>query len=106
MNVKSFIIVGLGIATLGLSLPAHADTATVISTDQSAIITGNDNTTIQSSSTFVRNRHRGSDDGSSTGTVVSHRQTSDVAGSGNYTVQDSTTTVDNDKDTRHNRRRY
>ena len=106
MNVKSFIIVGLGIATLGLSLPAHADTATVITTDQSAIITGDNNTTIQSSSTSVRNRHRGSDDGSSTGTVVNHRQTSDVAGSGNYTVQEANTTVDNDKDTRRNRRRY
>ncbi len=106
MNFKSFIIIGLGIATVGLSLPARADIATVVTTDQSAVVTGNDNTTIQSSSTFVRNRQRGNSGYDNTGTVITHRQASDVLGHGNLTVQEATTTVDNDKNTRRNYRRY
>ena len=38
MNFKSLLVVGLSVATLGLSLPAHADdTATVVDSNQNAI---------------------------------------------------------------------
>ena len=106
MNFKSLIVVGLTLATLGMSLPAHADTATVIGSDQDALVTGDGNVTGQSSSVNVRNRERGRGDGSSTGTVVNHRQTADVQGYDNVTAQDASANVDNDKDTRRNRRRY
>ena len=106
MNFKSFIVVGLTLATLGMSLPAHAgDTATIIGSDQDAVVTGNDNATGQSSSVNVRNRERGRSD-DSTGTVVNHRQTVDVLGHGNVTAQEAAANVGNNKDTRHNRRRY
>ena len=105
MNFKSLLVVGLTFATLGMSLPAHADTATVITSDQGAIITGDGNVTGQSSSVNVRNRERGQSD-DSTGTVVNHRQTADVQGHDNVTAQDASANVDNDRDTRHNRRRY
>ena len=106
MNFKSLIVVGLTLATLGMSLPAHADTATDITSDQNAIITGDGNVTGQSSSVNVRNRERGRGDGSSAGTVVNHRQTADVQGYDNVTAQEATANVDNDRDTRRNYRRY
>jgi hypothetical protein len=100
MNFKSLIIVGLGVATLGLSLPAHADTATVVTNNQDAFVTGNGNTTIQTNHTSVSNRERGSHkrNNSSTGTIVNNTQTADVAGDDNLTVQDNTTSVKNDRD--------
>ena len=106
MNFKSLIIAGLTLATLGMSLPAHADTATIIGSDQGAIITGDGNVTGQSSEVNVRNRERGRGDGSSTGTVVNHRQTADVQGHDNVTAQEATANVDNNRDTRRNYRRY
>ncbi len=106
MNFKSLIVVALSIATLGMSLPAHADTATDISIDQNAVVTGNDNVTGQSSRVNVRNREIGRGDGSSTGTVVTHRQNADVLGDGNVTAQEAATNVDNNRDNRQNRRRY
>ena len=106
MNLKSFIVIGLALATLGMSLPAHAgDGATVITGDQDAVVTGIGNVTGQSSSVNVRNRERGRSD-DSTGTVVNHRQTADVLGHGNVTAQEAAANVDNNKDTRYNRRRY
>ena len=106
MNFKSLIVVALSVATLGLSLPAHADTATDVSSDQNAVVTGNDNVTGQSSRVNVRNRELGRGDGSSTGTVVTHRQNADVLGHGNVTAQDASANVDNNRDTRRNYRRY
>ena len=106
MNFKTLVVVGLTLATLGMSLPAHADSATDITSDQNAIITGDGNVTGQSSSVNVRNRERGRGDGSSTGTIVDHRQNADVQGHDNVTAQDASANVDNDRDTRHNRRRY
>ncbi len=105
MNFKSLLVVGLGIATLGLSLPAHADTATVVTTDQTAIITGDGNVTVQSDNTSVTNRSRGTTRRvSNTGTVITKSQTADVAGDGNVTAQESTTTIRNNSSTVNGRR--
>ena len=105
MNFKSLIVVGLGVATLGLSLPAHADTGTVVTNNQDAFITGSGNTTIQSNHTSVSNRERGSRNRSSnTGTIVNNIQKVDVAGDDNLTVQDNNTNVKNDRDSSHKRR--
>ncbi len=104
MNFKSLLVVGLGIATLGLSLPAHADTATVVDVNQEAIVTGNGNVTGQSERTTVRNRETGPRRGSSTGTVVTKNQTADVAGDGNVTAQDSQTDIRNERNNSRPRR--
>jgi hypothetical protein len=100
MNFKSLIIVGLGVATLGLSLPAHADDAIVVTNNQDAFISGSGNTTIQTNHTSVSNHERGSHNrsNSSTGTIVKNTQTADVAGDDNLTIQDNNTNVKNDRD--------
>ena len=55
MNFKSIIVLGLSVATLGLSVPAHADeTATVVDSQQNAVITGDGNTTRQTNTTNVK----------------------------------------------------
>jgi hypothetical protein len=95
MNFKSILVVGLSFATIGLSLPAHADTATVISNDQSAIITGNRNTTTQNNTTSVSNSQSGRRTTSNTGTSVSSGQAIDVQGNRNTTIQNNGTTVTN-----------
>jgi hypothetical protein len=95
MNVKSIIVVGLSIATLGLSLPAHADTATVVSNNQTTIVTGNGNTTNQTNITSVRNTQTGRRTTTSTGSVVTNNQSIDVAGDNNTTNQSNTTSIRN-----------
>jgi hypothetical protein len=95
MNFKSILVVGLSFATLGLSLPAHADTATVISNDQSAIITGNRNSTYQNNTTDVSNSQTGRRTTSNTGTSISNGQAVDVQGNRNTTIQNNGTTVNN-----------
>jgi hypothetical protein len=97
MNFKSILVLGLGVATLGLSLPAHAgDTATVINSTQEAIVTGKNNQTNQSNRTSVRNSQYGRQSGA-TGTSVSNGQFADVEGKANKTNQTNSTTVDNFK---------
>ena len=93
MNFKSVIAVGFGIATIGLSLPAHADQATVIQTEQSAIVTGNRNTTNQYNNTRVSNFDRGNRDNS--GTSIGTAQRVDVLGNQNRTTQTNTTSIGN-----------
>ena len=93
MNFKSLLVVGFGIATLGLSLPAHADTATVITNDQNAVITGDKNDTTQNNSTRVKNNDRRNSD--SSGTVIDNRQNADVLGDKNKTEQNNSTDVRN-----------
>jgi hypothetical protein len=100
MNFKSLLVVGLGVATLGLSLPAHADdTATVNKTSQDAVITGNGNATSQSNDTTIRNRAAGRSTGSNTGTSNSTDQKVDVLGDGNATSQKNSTDVKNSRRT-------
>jgi hypothetical protein len=97
MNFKSILVVGLSFATIGLSLPAHADdTATVINSSQDAIVTGVDNYTTQSNTTSVENSARGRrSSGSNTGTAVTNRQSADVQGRFNDTTQVNGTQVIN-----------
>jgi hypothetical protein len=96
MNFTSLLVVGLSIATLGLSLPAHADdTATVNDTKQNAVVTGDNNFTSQHNNTSVRNRTKGGSTDSNTGTSNTTDQSVDVLGNGNTTSQDNKTTVDN-----------
>ncbi len=93
MNFKSLIAVGLGIATLAISLPAHADSATVIQTEQDAVVTGKKNITTQSNNTRVGNYERGNRDNS--GTSIGTSQRSDVFGEKNKTSQTNSTAVGN-----------
>jgi hypothetical protein len=105
MNFKSILVLGLSVATLGLSLPAHADdvagdTATVITNNQSAITTGNFNTTNQSNQTRVTNSQSGRRTPGSTGTVVNSSQAADTLGNFNYTNQENQTKVRNSQQRR------
>jgi hypothetical protein len=96
MNFKSLLVVGLGFATIGLTLPAHADdTATVVNNNQSVIVTGNGNTTNQTNITSVRNTATGRRTTSNTGSVVTNNQAIDVAGDNNTTSQSNTTSIRN-----------
>jgi hypothetical protein len=96
MNFKSILVVGLGLATIGLSLPAHAgDTTTTISNDQSSIVTGNRNNTIQKNTTGVSNIQTGRRNTSATSTSISNGQSTDIMGNRNNTYQTNGTTVNN-----------
>jgi hypothetical protein len=95
VNFKSLIVVGLGVATLGLSLPAHADDATVLNTTQDTVITGNSNTINQDSKIRVNNNSRKNRD--SAGTNVDVGQKSDVLGNRNDIQQTSDIKVRNDR---------
>jgi hypothetical protein len=98
MNFKSIIVLGLSIATLGLSLPAHAgDTATVVDSTQDVIVTGERNITGQANSTKVRNAETGRRTTGATGTSVSNGQFADVEGKKNITGQVNETNVNNYK---------
>jgi hypothetical protein len=99
MNFKSLLVVGLSVATLGLSLPAHADTANVVETNQDAVVTGDKNLTGQTSDTTIKNRESGRPSGESTGSSVRTKQSADVLGDKNATIQDSTTNVQNSRRT-------
>jgi hypothetical protein len=91
MNFKSILVVGLSLATLGLSMPAHAgeggSTSTTIDNQQNAVITGNGNHTNQSIKNNVKNRQSGSGTGGDTGTSLTNGQSADVYGNGNHTNQ-------------------
>jgi hypothetical protein len=96
MNFKSILVVGLGLATIGLSLPAHAgDTTTTISNDQISIVTGNRNNTIQKNTTGVSNIQTGRRNTSATSTSISNGQSTDIMGNRNNTYQTNGTTVNN-----------
>ena len=100
MNFKSLLVVGLSVATLGLSLPAHADdTATVVDSNQGAVTTGEGNYTRQSNDTTVNNRAKGRASDSNTGTSVRSNQNADTLGTGNVTTQDNSTKVENSRRT-------
>ncbi|WP_309745377.1 MULTISPECIES: hypothetical protein [unclassified Chamaesiphon] len=101
MNFKSILVVGLSFATIGLSLPAHADdTATVINSSQDAIVTGTGNRTTQVNTTSVENSSRGRRTSGNTGTAVTNRQGADVQGSYNDTTQINATEVINRRNSR------
>ncbi|WP_309733514.1 hypothetical protein [Chamaesiphon sp. OTE_75_metabat_556] len=95
MNFKSILIVGISFATIGLSLPAHADTATVVDSNQSTIVTGNRNNTFQNNTTGVSNSQTGRRTTSNTGTSISNGQATDISGNRNTTIQNNGTSVNN-----------
>ena len=99
MNFKSILVLGLSVATLGLTLPAHADTKTdtgnVIDTNQNAVVTGNDNAVNQNMKTRVTNTQTGRPTGSSTGTSINSNQDADVLGNRNEVNQKTNTRIDN-----------
>jgi hypothetical protein len=96
MSFKSIFIVGLSFATFGLSLPAHAgDTTTTVDSNQSAIITGDRNSTYQNNTTGVGNSQTGRRTTNNTGTAVSNTQAVDVQGNRNTTIQNNAATVIN-----------
>jgi hypothetical protein len=95
MNVKSLLVIGLGLATVGLSLPAHADTATVVKTIQTSVVTGVANDTAQGSYTNIDNSKFGRTGSGNTGTSIVTDQATDVNGSYNRTIQIGETNVDN-----------
>ncbi len=99
MNFKSILVLGLSLATVGLSLPAHADdTATVINSSQDEIVTGERNYTTQANTTSVENSARGRrSSGNNTGTSVNNRQSADVQGRDNDTTQINGTQVINSR---------
>jgi hypothetical protein len=101
MNFKSILVLGLSVATLGLSLPAHAgDTATVIDSNQSAITTGDFNETNQRNTTKVTNTQTGRRNSGNTGTVINNGQAADTLGNFNYTNQENKTKVRNSQQRR------
>ena len=110
MNFKAIIVLGLSIATLGLSLPAHAgdtetgsdtergsNTAIVVGNLQDVIVTGKGNVTGQSNSTTVTNRQSGRRTSDATGTSITNTQIGDIEGKYNLTEQVNETRVDNYK---------
>jgi hypothetical protein len=95
MNVKSLLIVGLGLATVGLSLPAHADTATEVKTIQTSVVNGVGNDTTQGSFTNINNSKYGRTGPGNVGTSIVTDQATDVQGKFNRTTQIGETNVDN-----------
>jgi hypothetical protein len=93
MNFKSLLVVGFGIATLGLSLPAHADTATVITNDQGNVTTGDRNNSEQTIKNRVTNLDSRNRD--SAGTSIGTRQSNDTLGNRNNNYQDADNKVTN-----------
>jgi hypothetical protein len=87
MNFKSVIAVGLGLATVALSLPARADEANIIRVQQQSITTGTRNVTNQNSKVGIDSFRAGSRD--SKGTSMDVFQGSDTAGKRNVTNQNS-----------------
>jgi len=96
MNFKSIIVLGLSVATLGFSVPAHAgDTATVVDSQQNTVITGDGNNTRQTNTTNVQNSQSGRRTTGATGTSVTNGQSVDVLGNDNNTRQNNATDVNN-----------
>ena len=81
MNVKSLLVIGLGLVTVGFSLPAHADTATVGNIRQTSVVTGVANDTAQGSYTNIDNSKFGRTGSDNVGTSIVVDQATDVSGS-------------------------
>jgi hypothetical protein len=95
MNFKSILVLGLSVATLGLTLPAHADTSNVIKNTQESNTVGYDNSTTLKNNTYIRNSQSGRRSLGSTGTTVDNDQFSSTKGEGNRTRIDNSTSVVN-----------
>jgi hypothetical protein len=96
MNFKSILVLGLSVATLGLSLPAHAgDTANTADSDQQVIITGDGNDTRQDNKTRINNTQSGRRSIGNTGTSTTNTQGADIQGNDNKTRQNNKTVIEN-----------
>ena len=96
MNFKSILVLGLSVATLGLTLPAHADdTANVVDSQQNVVVTGDGNNTHQNNNTNIRNSQSGRRNSGATGTSVTNGQSADILGNDNTTRQNNNTNVNN-----------
>jgi hypothetical protein len=87
MNFKSILALGLGVATIGLSVPAFADSVTLSTTDQEVVVTGSGNRTTQRSKTDLSSYERKNRDSSAVD--VSTKQKADILGDDNKTTQNS-----------------
>jgi hypothetical protein len=94
MNFKSILVLSLGVATLGLTLPAHADTASVNTSNQSVTIDGNDNFINQKNNSTIRNSSSGRSR-ENTGSGNANSQVVDVVGNRNYVDQKNSTDINN-----------
>jgi hypothetical protein len=102
MNFKSILVLGFGVATLGLTLPAHADTASVNTNNQSTVITGDNNVVNQRNTSTIRNTQTGRPTRENIGSANDSNQVVDILGSGNRVDQNNNSDISN---VRHNRRR-
>jgi hypothetical protein len=91
MNFKSVIALGFGVATLGLSLPAFADTATTLPPPELPKIIRPPVDPTTRAETDVSS-HQGRNRNSS-GIDVSTKQNADVPSDGNHTNQNTNTKV-------------
>jgi hypothetical protein len=103
MNFKSILVLGLGVATLGLTLPAHADTANVNTSSQSTVITGDKNVVNQRNTSTIRNTGIGRPTFENTGSSNDNSQAVDIFGSRNRVDQNNNSNINN---VRVNPRRY
>jgi hypothetical protein len=101
MNFKSVALIGLSLATVGLALPARADeTANVVENTQTAITTGDYNSTNINNSTKIRNSASGRRSNNAVGNSVKNDQLSDTQGYGNSTNLNNSTEIRNSRRTR------
>jgi hypothetical protein len=103
MNFKSILVLGFGVATLGLTLPAHADTASVNTSSQGTVITGDKNSIDQRNTSTIRNTGIGRPTFENTGSSNANSQAVDVFGNRNRVEQKNTSDI---KNVRVNPRRY
>lgn len=91
MKSSHILSLTIAVATIGLSLPARADNATVNNNVQSVVITGNNNTVNQNNNTSIQNNGRSNLDNA--GTAVRNRQAVDILGNGNFVNQSNQTQI-------------
>jgi hypothetical protein len=98
MNFKSIALIGLSLATVGLALPVRADeTANVVDSTQTAITTGECNSTNIDNSTKIRNSASGRRSNNAVGNSVKNDQLSDTQGFGNSTNLTNSTELRNSR---------
>lgn len=90
--MKKTVVALFALAALtSAAIPAHADNANIQESDQTSIITGDENISTQNQRQNIRDVRINSNDNS--GNVQSGRQTSDTYGNRNDTLQDSEQTI-------------
>jgi hypothetical protein len=93
MNFSTAIGMALSLITVGLSLPAQADTVNTNESIQTAVVSGNNNSVSQSNISIQHNDTRGNR--GDRVTSIRNRQTADIEGNNNRVDQRSETYVRN-----------